>query len=388
MSANPKIAIAVHSYGYIYPKVYVNHIVAFSQWAKRFNVIFLFQEKVTVAKARNTLVETAISKDCTHILFLDTDHIIDSSLLPHLLGNEDATAVSGLIVKRNGSNNQVGFVKADEDHFHMVNIPIDGKSYQVDVCAFGCTLIKLDIFKHIEEPYFKDIMKRDKEGQLYSQRSDIKFCSDLKALDKIIRIDTRVVVGHVGEEQVYYPEKRDESIEKVIFQLPVYTAAKQLYIENDFNRVLDIGCGNGGKLKTFFSDICTNVIGLENSDKRLEDCQKNFPEGTWIKSDIESEEFKVDADSQTLLICADVLEHLENPKKLLEKIPANVLCIFSTCDMSTVDENVIKVNASHKQIYNKDTFIDLIVNAGFAISNNFLYKESIDYMGCVVVCSK
>ena len=192
----------------------------------------------------------------------------------------------------------------------------------------------------------------------------------------------------------YLQERNKEGYNKIADDFSQTRLIKRKELEQ-FNRfvkrgdfLLDIGCGNGGKLKTFFSDICTNVIGLENSDKRLEDCQKNFPEGTWIKSDIESEEFKVDADSQTLLICADVLEHLENPKKLLEKIPANVLCIFSTCDMSTVDENVIKVNASHKQIYNKDTFIDLIVNAGFAISNNFLYKESIDYMGCVVVCSK
>jgi hypothetical protein len=130
-------------------------------------------------------------------------------MLPCLLGNTGAAAVSGLITKRNSDNVQIGFIKADEDYYHPLNLKIDGSSYEVDVCAFGCTLIELSVFKYIEEPFFKDVMCRAKDGKLYQVRSDINFCRDLKALGKSIRIDTRVLVGHVGSEQVFYPKLKE-----------------------------------------------------------------------------------------------------------------------------------------------------------------------------------
>lgn len=207
MSTIPKIAIAVHSYGFISPKIYANHIRIFCQWAKEFDIRFVPIDKVDVAKARNMLVEVAINNKCTHILFIDVDHEIDSSLLPCLLGNEGATAVSGLIVKRDGSGDQVGFIEADENYYHMIDLPQDGMSYDVDACAFGCTLIDLEVFKELKKPYFRDVMKEDQDGKLYQQRSDIKFCADLRKINKIIRIDTRVIVGHMGEPTVHYPKK-------------------------------------------------------------------------------------------------------------------------------------------------------------------------------------
>jgi hypothetical protein len=209
MSANPKIAIAVHTYGAISPLVYPNHISVMSSWGKTFDIVLLHVDGLKVAEARNRLVTTALEKECTHILFLDSDHIVDSSMLPCLLGNTGAAAVSGLITKRNSDGVQIGFIKADEDYYHPIDLKIDGSSYEVDVCAFGCTLIELSVFKEIEEPFFKDVMCRAKDGKLYQVRSDINFCRDLKALGKSIRIDTRVLVGHVGSEQVFYPKLKE-----------------------------------------------------------------------------------------------------------------------------------------------------------------------------------
>lgn len=207
MSANPKIAIAVHTYGAISPLVYPNHISVLSSWGKSFDTLLIHVDGLKVAEARNKLVGKALEKTCTHILFLDSDHIVDGSMLPCLLGNEGAAAVSGLITKRNSDGFQIGFIKADEDYYTPINLKIDGGSYEVDVCAFGCTLIDLEVFKEIEEPYFKDVMCKAKDGKLYQVRSDVKFCRDLRKLNKSIRIDTRVLVGHVGSEQVFYPEE-------------------------------------------------------------------------------------------------------------------------------------------------------------------------------------
>ena len=122
MSTIPKIALAIHTYGAISPKVYPNHIAVFSGWGKTQEMHFFHVNGLKVAEARNKLVESALEKNCTHILFIDSDHIIDSSMLPCLLGNIGAAAVSGLISKRNGKS-QVGFVKADDDYYHIVFDP-------------------------------------------------------------------------------------------------------------------------------------------------------------------------------------------------------------------------------------------------------------------------
>jgi hypothetical protein len=207
MSVEYRIAVAVHTYKYVNPDVYFNHIAVISEWSKKFNIIFIGLDGAKVASARNILVKKALEMDCTHILFLDSDHIIDSSMLPCLLGNKDATAVSGLIVKTSEPHEQVGFVNCDEVGIsNGINVPLDNKSYAVDACAFGCTLIDLSVFKEIEEPYFKDIIVKDKDGKMYQRRSDMVFCRALKKLGKTIRVDTRVQVGHLGKGIIYYPK--------------------------------------------------------------------------------------------------------------------------------------------------------------------------------------
>lgn len=206
MSSVYKIAVLVHTDGHIDPRIYSNHVAVFSEWAKQYNVVFISLDKAKVAEARNILVEKAIEMQCTHCLFIDSDHIIDSKMLPYLLGNTDASAVSGLVVKTSDAHDQVGFVDSDDGFFsHQVELPLDGKSYKVDACAFGCTLIDLKVFDDIEKPYFKDTTIRGEDGKLYSRRSDMNFCKDLRKLEKTIRIDTRVLIGHMGKPEIFYP---------------------------------------------------------------------------------------------------------------------------------------------------------------------------------------
>lgn len=209
LDSTKRVAIAVHSYGHIDPMIYTNHISVFSEWIKSYNVVFLSLDGAKVAQARNLLVEKAIELECTHILFVDADHIIDNKMLPYLLGNEGASVVSGLVVKTSGNHDQVGFVNTDKNGYsNQVDLPLSGYSYDVDACAFGCTLINLEVFKEIEKPYFKDKTLRGLDGNLYSRRSDMCFCDDVKKQGKRICIDTRVLIGHLGKPQVFYPSEK------------------------------------------------------------------------------------------------------------------------------------------------------------------------------------
>ena len=365
MSTIPKIAIAVHTYGAISPKVYPNHICVLSGWGKTYQIFLLHVDGLKVAEARNRLVTMALEKDCTHILFLDSDHIIDSSMLPCLLGNEGATAVSGLITKRNSDGIQIGYIQADEDYYHPVNLKIDGSSYDVDVCAFGCTLIDLSVFKDIEQPYFKDEMCRDKAGKLYQVRSDVNFCRDLKALGKDIRIDTRVLVGHVGDEQVFYP-KNEEKLTRE-FQVATYQKAAE-YLEKD-SVVLDLGCGTGNKLKNLILPYCGATIGLDKDDLDLEKIHS--------------------LDKAKVVICADVIEHISNYRNLLitirNSMDADSVCVISTPNRDTIGKD-ITVNSDHVCAWNVEEFSNLITESGFDIIEIEEFQEILNYKSIVCVC--
>jgi hypothetical protein len=287
-------------------------------------------------------------------------------MLPCLLGNTGATAVSGLITKRNSEGIQIGYIKADEDYYYPVDLRIDGGSYEVDVCAFGCTLIDLEVFKDIEEPYFKDQMCRDKTGKLYQVRSDVGFCRDLRKLNKSIRIDTRVLVGHVGEEEVFYPEKK-----KLVFQLGTYQKAAEYLLETD--QVVDLGCGDCEKLYRLIKPNCMSTIEYDKGNLDLE--------------------IKHELDTYDLTICADVIEHITNYKNLLDTIRSTMknvnskdgTLIISTPNCDTVGKD-ITVNEDHVNFWNKESFCGILKEHGFQIIECIEVQEIINYKSIICVC--
>ncbi len=90
-------------------------------------------------------------------------------------------------------------------------------------------------------------------------------------------------------------------------------------INRKIKTLIDIGCGDGFLLSVVqkkFKNIELN--GLDLSDKRLARTQKNVPSVVLHQSSIDQLPFK---DHQfDLVICSEVLEHLEDPIKALEKL--------------------------------------------------------------------
>jgi len=378
-SSKEKVAVAVHTYGHIEPAAYANHIAVFSDWAKNYNIVFMTLDGAKVAEARNILVDKAIEMNCTHILFVDADHIIDSSMLPCLLGNTDAAAVSGVVTKRSGDGPQVGFIKADEDYSYTVQLPLDGISYEVDSCAFGCTLIDLSVFKDIEKPYFKDTTPRNKNGKLYSRRSDMQFCRELRGLGKIIRIDTRVVVGHIGKPQIFYPKNR-------VFQLNTYLEAARIIKDNSYTSMIDLGCGFGSKLIDYIKPVCKNITAVDVNDA-IDLCKTRDKDINWVCWNLNEKYFS--AAKYDLVLCADVLEHLDNLDNAMSTIKNCIkpdgVAVLSTPDVSTVAKDIL-VNSEHKNFWTEKQFKEFVKSCGFEIIKCDRYDEIINYKSIVVVC--
>ncbi len=390
-----KIGWLIHSYGPIEPKVYFNHMGTMLRWSKKFNMVFIGIDKQRTADSRNILVATARSMKCTHILFVDADHILPEHMLECLSLNNDASIVSGLITKRKPPYSQVGFIR-DKDGYYPIEIPLDGKSYLVDTAAMGCTLIDIDIFDTLEEPFFFDSLDVRKNGDTYNKRSDTNFFEKAKAAGYKIIIDSRVLVGHMRDAEAVFPNcvpntkqlnKQDKIRRKedsLKYQREVYNTAAS-YVRSEENlTLLDLGCGHPAKLVVSFNKP-KKIVGVDFSEKIL-DIASTEGIGNWIGHDLETElDLKEKFD---LIICADVIEHISDTDMLLENAKRHMsdkslLVISSPERKSTMIDNPL-----HVREFSCEELSAILYANGFSIIETKQYQEVaiIPYTNNIFVC--
>lgn len=214
---NVKVCIGVCTSNAVLADAYRNHIVNIAKWAKEVDVFFVSVNDLAIADARNVICEIAREQKCTHLLLIGSTKMLPENLLPVLLSNEDSTIVSGLTAPRHVSaecGKQHGMV-ASGDGLRSINLPHDGRSYEVDACPMDCTLIRVSILERVDRPYFVDTAHdRGHMKLLYNKRSWLNFCQAVKKLGGVIRIDTRAIVEQLGEPTVMRPDFLDEEAQK------------------------------------------------------------------------------------------------------------------------------------------------------------------------------
>jgi hypothetical protein len=195
------IGIGIHVDTAILPKPYFNHIARIATWAQKYPLQVIGTERLKVAAARNRITKSALKVGCTHLLFVDSDHILPENMLDLLMENKDAGVVSGLICRRAFPFTPVVFKMDDLGSLQEAYVTPSGKVHDVDSAAKGCTLINLKLLQQLKKPYWSDD----------HFRSDINLCLRMKKeLGARILVDTRVIVGHLGECCVVYPKNADE----------------------------------------------------------------------------------------------------------------------------------------------------------------------------------
>lgn len=113
----------------------------------------------------------------------------------------------------------------------------------------------------------------------------------------------------------------DDRTEKDHWQKAVYLNARRIAALNGFSRVADFGCGSGYKLIKFFSKY--EVAGFE-IEPALSFLKEKYPTRTWLDGSF-IDDIDLDFD---LVICSDVLEHLDDPSRLLKKFASSSGKIF------------------------------------------------------------
>lgn len=119
-------------------------------------------------------------------------------------------------------------------------------------------------------------------------------------------------------------------------QNEVYEFSRKLLDDNNFNKIIDIGCGSGFKLIKYFDD--KETIGIE-TEPCLTFLKSKYPNKLWINSGEPEKSFINYKESCDIIICADVIEHILNPDDLLNHIKQYN---FKYLVISTPDRAILK----------------------------------------------
>ena len=100
---------------------------------------------------------------------------------------------------------------------------------------------------------------------------------------------------------------------ETVWQPHVYDLAIMYANRYNCTNIIDVGCGSARKLAPYLKDF--KVTGIDYKDN-LKFCKESYPEASWVEHDLESE-FTLKIPKGSIIICADVVEHLKDPTGLL-----------------------------------------------------------------------
>ena len=204
------VGVATNAHSTMDFNVHYNHSYIFQEWAQKYELKMIGYQGALAADARELICEEAVKEGVTHLVFIDADHIIHTDTLDLLLESKDEAMVSGLICRRYYPFGQVGFGQTRDGMWTSIDLPLDGKLYEVGACAFGCTLINMIKLQKLEKPWFRDTCVKNAKGDLANMRSDINICEAFRARGEQVWIDTRILVGHLGVNLTVYPQNAED----------------------------------------------------------------------------------------------------------------------------------------------------------------------------------
>ena len=205
-----KILIAVPTYENITPDTFQS-IYALDRAGHE--LAFQFVRGYDVATARNAIATQALDADFDYVLMIDNDVVVPPDALVNLLDDPQLVTL-GYYAHRisdkacDGRLNVCKLVDKDSVPYHdyivesQYTMPEivelrDSGAYKVRIHGggLGCALIKTDLLRWIDYPYFewKNCVTRDRK--MLSE--DLFFCEQCRKAGIPVYTDTRVACGHL-----------------------------------------------------------------------------------------------------------------------------------------------------------------------------------------------
>jgi 2-polyprenyl-3-methyl-5-hydroxy-6-metoxy-1,4-benzoquinol methylase len=171
------------------------------------------------------------------------------------------------------------------------------------------------------------------------------------------------------------PYWEQPSLNNTLYQEPVYRYARGLIKAEGLTSVLDVGTGSGVKLERIVLPVADRVAGFDQGSG-IQLARERCPGIEWMDGDLMSvESWERLADHQfDLLICADVVEHVDDPVFMLQRM-AGLLGGSGQLLISTPDRMRFDVptplgppsNCRHVREWTRDEFELLLESTGYEI---------------------
>lgn len=175
--------------------------------------LFEFIRGYDCATARNNIVMKAFELNADYVLVVDNDVTPPRDAIVHLLSS-GVDVVSGFYAHRDRDNVYNGRTCVckliDDDGKPYLNYPLESEYtadelrekreagenlVQIHGGGMGCILVRVDVFRRIDYPWFDWVNYNDEKHHMLSE--DLYFCEKLFADFTPIYVDTRVSCGHM-----------------------------------------------------------------------------------------------------------------------------------------------------------------------------------------------
>jgi 2-polyprenyl-3-methyl-5-hydroxy-6-metoxy-1,4-benzoquinol methylase len=179
--------------------------------------------------------------------------------------------------------------------------------------------------------------------------------------------------GYQHRTDPAYHDDREYISTDIVHQPDAYSILEFLGLRFGADTVIDIGCGAARKLLAL-TGFGTR-IGVDHGPN-LEFCRQNHPNEQWIEIDLENQCVLPIADdviTRSVVICADVVEHLKDPTNLLTLL-ADLSRRAKAVIITTPERDLVRgpgdlgppKNTSHVREWTIDEFGQLLTSHGLA----------------------
>lgn len=175
--------------------------------------LFEFVRGYDCATARNNIVMKAFELNADYVMMVDNDVTPPRDALLNLLSH-DVDVCSGFYAHRGRDNVYSGRTcvcrMLQPNGVPYYNYPLESEwtadelrekreageyLIQIHGGGMGCILVKVDVFRRIEYPWFDWVNYKNSSYSMLSE--DLYFCEKLKADFTPMYVDTRVPCGHL-----------------------------------------------------------------------------------------------------------------------------------------------------------------------------------------------
>jgi predicted TPR repeat methyltransferase len=180
----------------------------------------------------------------------------------------------------------------------------------------------------------------------------------------------------------YWTDKRIGN--SVFYQYYVYLIARLIAKIYYADTIIDIGCGPGVKTLKMLKPLAQRLVGVDQ-ESAINICKQQNTDAEFYVANLEDLQENLDALNMrskfSLVVCADVIEHMQNPDNLLRYIrevandKAWILISTPERDLLRGKDCLTPENPSHIREWNRFELKKYLENRGFNVIRQFCVPD-------------